>query len=80
MIVISSWVKLKNHDEHCVAMQHGPDFDSTSVISREQRFWYRIIGEALAIHTKPQAINRDKGLKLDNCWKPIFQLISDLTG
>lgn len=61
-------------------MEHGPDFDSASVISREERFWYWIIGEAVAIHTELQAINRDKGLKLDNCWKPILQLISGLTG
>lgn len=64
--------------EHCVTLGHQPVFDSNTVISREERCWNRISGEAVTIQTDPHLVNRDIGLKLDHCWRPIIQLIREL--
>lgn len=53
--------------KHCLRNKHPPLFDSTSILSKTESFWNRVVFETVSIRTEPLAVNRELGLNLTAC-------------
>lgn len=62
--------------EHALETGHKFDFDQIRVVSREDRFFPRLIMESIEIHKHPDNINRDDGLRLKSSWYPALKTSS----
>ena len=58
--------------EHCKTLNHSFDWDSISIIGRENNTLKRKIYEALQIRHLHPAINRDTGYELPSSYEPII--------
>ena len=60
---------LAEHDNHSC---HHIRIEETKLITREDHYKRRKIREAIEIEKFPLNMNRDDGLKLNECWRPII--------
>ena len=59
--------------EHAHHSRHHIQIERTKLIAREDHYKRRKIREAIEIEKFPSNLNRDDGLKLNDCWRPIIR-------
>ena len=59
---------------HVKNTKHHIDWDGARVISNEMQYWQRRIVEAISIQTRPQTMNLDCGLKLNDTWQSVLNI------
>ena len=67
----SALAKKTHHPRHHIRIEE------TKLITREEHYKRRKIREAIEIEKFPLNLNRDDGLKLNECWRPIIRLLKD---
>ena len=84
---LSIQVRLKEHSAHIIHDRHQKSslsehahhsrhhirIEGTKLITREDHYKRRKIREAIEIEKFPSNLNRDDGLKLNECWRPIIR-------
>ena len=59
--------------EHAHHSRHHIRIEETKLITRQDHYSRRKIREAIEIEKFPLNLNRDDGLKLNECWRPIIR-------
>ena len=77
----SRCIRLKQPDrsaiaEHALENGHKISFKETKVLWKAPSFWERKTKEAIEIYLEDNNLNRDKGIGLNNAWKPILRKIA----
>lgn len=57
--------------QHAAETGHLVNYHETRTLSIEDRWWPRVIKEALEISRRPENLNRDDGLRLSNTWRRV---------
>ena len=63
--------------EHTHHSRHHILIEETKLITREDHYKRRKTREAIEIEKFPLNLNRDDGLKLNECWSPIIRHLKD---
>ena len=63
---------------HVKKTKHQINWEGAKVISNETQYWRRRVAEAINIQTRPQTMNLDCGLKLNDTWHLILGIPSSI--
>ena len=63
--------------EHAHQSRHHIRIEETKLITREKHYKRQKIREAIEIEKFPLNLNRDDGLKLNECWRSILRHLKD---
>ena len=61
---------------HVKTTKHQINWEGARVISNETQYWRRRLAEAISIQTRPQKMNLDCGLQLNDTWYSILGIPS----
>ena len=64
--------------EHSINEDHAIRWEDTKILCRSQRYWDRIVKEAIEIRLNTKNFNRDTGFHLSNTWTPVLKCIKNL--